>query len=200
MDAWTARKGKLEHDWAILGWVLSVDPEVRVDVRERITGDHRDAVERLIVKLHTHPSPKPNRESQGMGDDKLIRTFWNEYKDFDMKRGKFDQPKWWNSPDCRGGRSYAWHEMLPLPRTVVLGFMGCRGTSKNLGQGTAEQSWGDVKEIKSGKRSNLEDKSTEMRGIVYTTARVKQARIKQLAMEKVDASGGDAMFGDHDLA
>ena len=75
MDAWAARKGKLEHDWAILGWVLSVDPEVRVDVYKRITGNHRDAVERLIVKLHTHPSPNPNRESQGMGNDELIRTF-----------------------------------------------------------------------------------------------------------------------------
>ena len=55
--AWNARKGKLEHDFAILGWVLSVDPRVRDDVRVRMRGDHRDAVNRLIVKLHVAPCP-----------------------------------------------------------------------------------------------------------------------------------------------
>ena len=197
LRAWNARKGKLEHDFAILGWVLSVDPRVRDDVRVRMRGDHRDAVNRLIVKLHV--APCPNRDAVGLSNDELVRIFWKEYKDFDKRRGKFANRSWWNSPDCCGGRSHTWHEMHSEPRTVVLGFMGCRGTSKSAGMGTAERSWGDVKTIKDGKRSHMGDGSTEKRAIVYTTARVNEARIRQQALEKIDCSEPDAMFGDADL-
>ena len=38
-----------------------------------------------------------------------------------------------------------------LPFTKVLGFVACRVTSKVLGIGAADRSWGDVKTIKFGK-------------------------------------------------
>ena len=38
-----------------------------------------------------------------------------------------------------------------LPFTKVLGFVAYRVTSKVLGIGAAERSWGDAKTIKSGK-------------------------------------------------
>ena len=42
-----------------------------------------------------------------------------------------------------------------LPSTKVLGFVSCRVTSKIIGIGYSERSWGDVKTIKSGNRSAL---------------------------------------------
>ena len=131
LSAWKARKGKLEHDFAILGWVLSVDPRVREDIRHRMRRDNRDAVDSLIIKLHV--SPCPNRDAVGLSNKKLIQIFCKEYKDFDKRRGKFAASAWWNSPDCCGGRSYAWHEMYSEPHTTVLGYMGCRALQRMEG-------------------------------------------------------------------
>ena len=41
-----------------------------------------------------------------------------------------------------------------------------------------KRNWGDVKEIKSGKRSGLSSESVEKRAIIFTTARVKEARLR----------------------
>jgi hypothetical protein len=40
--------------------------------------------------------------------------------------------------------------------------------------------------------------STEKQAILYSTARIQEARIKQAALEKIDAKGKDAMWGDDD--
>ena len=48
--------------------------------------------------------------------------------------------------------------------------MDCRLTSKNIGIGSAERSWGDVKTIKSGNRSALGSENSEKQSIVYTSA------------------------------
>ena len=34
---------------------------------------------------------------------------------------------------------------------------------------------------------------------MYTTARINEARLKQVAMEKIDAVGKDSMWGDDDV-
>ena len=62
-----------------------------------------------------------------------------------------------------------------------------------------------MKHVKSGKRSNLGAASTEMRSVLYCTARVTEVRIMRDAMEQIDAGGPiedggpDGMFGDDDI-
>ena len=73
-------------------------------------------------------------------------------------------------------------------------------TSKLCGIGPAERSWGAVKQIKTGQRSHLSGESTEKRSIIYVSSKIEQARIHREKMEKIDATGKDAMFGDEDLA
>jgi hypothetical protein len=73
-------------------------------------------------------------------------------------------------------------------------------TSKLCGIGPAERSWGGVKQIKTGQRSHLSGESTEKRSIIYISSKVEQARIYRDKMEKIDATGRDAMFGDEDIA
>ena len=99
----------------------------------------------------------------------------------------------------RAGKSHLWHKKYSLPYTIVLGFVLCRSTSKNLNIGSIERSWGDAKEIKSGKRSNLSAKSVEMRVILYTSTRVGEARIKRVGTEKMDAPGGSGMYCNNDM-
>jgi hypothetical protein len=47
---WNRRRTKIEHEYATAGWALSVVSEVRIDVRERMRGEHRDAIERVISR------------------------------------------------------------------------------------------------------------------------------------------------------
>ena len=58
-------------------------------------------------------------------------------------------------------------------------FVLCRVTSKVLWIGAAERSWGDVKTIKSGKRSDIISYVSEKQNIVYTSAGIESARIEQ---------------------
>ena len=72
-----------------------------------------------------------------------------------------------------------WHQKYLLPFTKVLGFFACRVTSKVLGIGAAERSWGDIKTIKSGKRSVISSDVSEKHSIVYTSACIESTRIEQ---------------------
>jgi hypothetical protein len=75
----------------------------------------------------------------------------------------------------------------------------CRVTSKLCGIGPAERSWGEVKQIKDGKRSHLSGASTEKRTILFVSSKISHARTLCDRMEKLDATGHNAMFGDDDI-
>ena len=106
----------------------------------------------------------------------------------------------WASSDCLSGKSYLWHEKYSLPYTVVLGFVGCRVTSKLCGIGPAERSWGGVKQIKDGVRSHMGAESTEKRSVIYVTAKIQESRMRQEQMETfAAATGNDTMFGEDDI-
>ena len=64
-----------------------------------------------------------------------------------------------------------------LPFTKVLGFVVCQVTSNFLGIGASERSWGDVKTIKSGKRSAISSDVSEKQSIVYTSACIDQLEL-----------------------
>ncbi len=55
-----------------------------------------------------------------------------------------------------------------------------------------------MKQVKDGKRSHLSGKSTEKRTILFVSSKISQARILCDRMEKLDATGHNAMFGDED--
>ena len=71
-----------------------------------------------------------------------------------------------------------------LPFTKVLGFVACRVTSKVLDIGAAERSWGEVKTIKSRKRSGISSDVSEKQSIFYTSTCIESARIEQYHSDK----------------
>ena len=81
LQKWKSRQDKLNHDWAIVGWALSVSEDVREDVKERMTGGHRDAIERVITRMFQHPChfKISGLDTTDMGA--IIGTFWEEFKD-----------------------------------------------------------------------------------------------------------------------
>ncbi len=179
-------------DPSITAWALAVSPDIRQDVVNRLNGKHRDAIERFITKLFRH--------DVNVNISMKIDLFWDEFKHWQNRTGNFSNVGRFNTPDAIAGRSARWHAKYSLPYTEVLGIVACRSTSNQLGIGASERSWGDVKHLKTNKRSHLSADKTEMQSVLYTTARIEEARIKCTAHEKIDAKGVDALFGDDDLA
>ena len=194
---WNKRKERLEHDYSTAGWALCVMKEVMDDCAQRMTGVDRDAIERVVTKLHTVPCPNDKVKNMMMSD--IVDQFWNEFDQFTSQTGWASNLACWNTPDARNGKSHLWHYKYSLPYTKVLGYVACRVCSKILGIGSAERVWGDTKTIKAGKRKHLKGESTEKRTVLYSTAKINQARIKRAAMERIDAAGPNAMFCDDDI-
>ncbi len=199
LKAWRRRKSKLEHDYAIAGWALSVIPEVMDDVKKRMIGIHRDALEQVVIKLHMSPCPNPNKKAKSYSSKQLIHQFWKEFYAFLKKEEPIHVVARWNSPYITEGQSWLWHEQYSLPYTEVLGFVAVRVTSKTAGIGSTERDWGKVKTIKHGHCSHMSDRRIEMRAVIYGTARINGAQIQNQTMERVDAPSENAMFGDDDI-
>ena len=142
-------------------------------------GWHRDSVESVIKKLYAHDID--------IDIGKINDIFWDEFKQFQNKTGLFKEKSRWNTADAVNGNSHLWHEKYSRPYTKVLGQVACIVTSKRLGIGSAERAWKDVKNIKSGTASHIKAERLEKQSIIYTTARMDEARVKTEATE--NASG-----------
>ena len=81
LSCWENCKCKLDHDYSITGWVLCVIPEVRADVENRMNDVHRDAVERVVERLHLPPCPNKQVNTDAMTPSDIIDLFWVEYKE-----------------------------------------------------------------------------------------------------------------------
>jgi hypothetical protein len=171
LSAWTGRKKPVESNFAIAGWALSVQPEIMDDYKMRETGSHRNAIEAVVRKLYA--------DQDDLEIEENVDKFWTEHDDFQHKRGNWNLPHRWNVPDVAAGRSHLWHKKYSLKYSDVLGFVACRVTSKIAGIGSAERSWGDVKHLKSNKRSHLSGDSVEKQALIYSAAKCEEARIEQ---------------------
>jgi hypothetical protein len=80
--SWNSRKVKLDHDYSIIGWALSVMPEVYKDACERFTGEHRDKIERVVRKLFAYPYQNRFPDLQGMSENEIVDLIWDEFKAF----------------------------------------------------------------------------------------------------------------------
>ena len=188
---WNVRKEKIEQYLSIAAWSLCVIREVREDVAARINGSHREAIEHVIRKLY-FDDPRDT--------DVIINEFWKGFKHWQQKSGKYGVNKGrWLLPEVVRGASHIWHERYSLLYYPEVGHVGCRTTYKITGIGPGERAWGDVKHIKTSKRMRLSGDRTEKQAILYKTVRINEARLKQVAMEKIDAMGKDSMCGDDDV-
>ena len=69
---WNKHKQRIEHEYSIAAWALCVMESVRTDVRNQLTGEHCDAIEKVVTCLHVLPCPNPNPTVQTMLPHKII--------------------------------------------------------------------------------------------------------------------------------
>jgi hypothetical protein len=173
---WKKRCKALASGFAICGWYLCIVPEVMDDVRVNETIDHGDAVER-VIKQRCH-------DSTDVSD--TCDTFWTEWRNFSNKLDEFSSKSKWNSAPAVSGKSYVFHERYSLKVSTVLGYVVCCVTSKVLGIGAAERSWGDIKQLETDKRSHLSVEAVEQHSIIFGAASTHKARIGWEEAEKLD--------------
>jgi hypothetical protein len=81
----------------------------------------------------------------------------------------------------------------------VLGYVVCRITSKVLGIGAAERSWGDVKQLKTYKRSHLVVEAIEQQSIIFGAASMHKAHIGWEEAKKLDNKISSNFWTDVDV-
>ena len=173
---WQKIQIHINTDFTVTGCMLCVITHIHKYAKDNSDSDNRKNVNNFIKTLFN-----------GLPEDEIDVTqdiFCTEYTEFDNKIGSFDADEFIRKiKDIRDGNSHLWHQKYSLPCTKVLGFVACRVTSKVIGIGAAERSWGDVKTIKSGKRSVISSDVSEKQSIVYTSTCIESARILNMIMK-----------------
>lgn len=176
VNLWMKRRERLVTDMAIVGWMLCPMPLVHADATQNTTLTEKSAFKRFVKKWYC----------SGMVDNSqeycdFMSRFENELYEFRTKSGKYDEPYIWNEndPDLLQGRSHHWHHKHSLIRTTYLGKTACRICSKLVGMGSAERSWGDVKHLKSSKRSHLSSQAVEKQATIYGASCMVDAQLKR---------------------
>jgi hypothetical protein len=72
---WNKRKQRIEHEYSIAARALCVMASVWTDVREQLSGVHRDAIAEVVTRLHMPPCPNPNPTVHNMLPHEIIDTF-----------------------------------------------------------------------------------------------------------------------------
>jgi hypothetical protein len=171
--AWEKRRKNLVTDFSVTGWMLCPMEEVMDDVKENHNGEDRNAVERVIIKLFGQDKEKDERMQ-------MLNTFWTEFYDFQTKSGPYaNREHIWLSKDLMDGVSHIWHNKNTLRYTTILGKLACRVCSKILGIGSAERNWGDVKHLKTNKRSHLSADSVKKQATIFGAYCAEKADIER---------------------
>ena len=95
---WRKRKPIFNSNYAITGWILATNSQVREDVLTRMNGSHHDSVEYVSKKLYAHDID--------INIGKINDTFWDEFKQFQNKTGSFKVASRWNTTDAVNGNSH----------------------------------------------------------------------------------------------
>lgn len=110
-----------------------------------------------------------------------INKFWAEHDDFHAKKGKFGNRDYIfkNHVDILAGRSHIWHKKESVRYTDIFGQFAARVCSKILGIGSAERSWGDVKHLKTNKRSHLSADRVNKQATIFGASCMLEATMRR---------------------
>ena len=195
LQCWNKRRHLLLHNFAIAAWILSPIPEIMKHARDIM----KNAEDNLRYRVQV--DDLIDRLFHGEDTGKVKDTFWQEWDDFSDKRGvAYDRDFIWNGTNIENGETYKWHKLYTLHTTKVLGKFACRVTSKILGIGSAERSWGDVKHIKNSKRSHISASRIEKSATIFGASCAQKAAIQQKLKEEDGTYKSNLFFDDEDLA
>ena len=173
---WEKRKTQLISDFAVLGWLVSVVPEIILDAKS-YTHEERERAERCLKQLW-HPQSAIESQFQ-----QNLNKFFFELSKFHNREGPYENKRIWRDTYALTGQTHFWHnEHTVRFKYMSLGFTACRVASKILGIGAAERSWGDVKRIIGDRRLSLASTKIHKQSVIYTSNCI-QAKKKELNLD-----------------
>jgi hypothetical protein len=173
---WEKRKTQLISDFAVLGWLVSVVPEIILDAKS-YNQSERERAERCLKQLW-HPQSAIESNFQ-----KNLNKFFDELSKFHNRQGPYANKRIWSDTYAITGQTHLWHhEHTVRFNYMSLGFTACRVASKILGIGAAERSWGDVKRIIGDRRLSLASTKIHKQSVIYTSNCI-QAKKKELNLD-----------------
>jgi hypothetical protein len=133
-----------------------------------------------------------------LGD--MNNLFWEEFDFFHNKAGPFENREHiWVSGDVRSGASHIWHSKNSLRYTKVFGQLACRVCSKILGIGSAERAWGDVKHLKTNKRSHISADRVKKQATIYGSHCISLANMARAYKASDDKSKPYKFWTEEDM-
>ena len=114
----------------------------------------------------------------------VIETVWQEFDDFQTRRGPSYSRAWiWTSDEIKMGNYHLWHKIYSVLFTKVFGKVACRVCLKPLGCGLPERNWGAFKHLKTGKRAHLSGDKSQKQATIFGAACIDRSRASQAAEE-----------------
>ena len=129
-----------------------------------------------------------------MVEDALwLNTFQKEYELFDNCLAPFNVDYMWLDEDVEKN-CHEWFCRQIVPRTKVLGLVGCRATSKPIGTGCPEREWKVYKILKSGQRCSLSSDTTMKQATCCSAYSMEKADMQSKLDEKLKIAFDDDDF------
>ena len=185
------RSKVIKSDFAVTGWLLCPIKEVHDDMSVNCNSSHLQCAERVLEKLLHPATEKEKREKK----DRFRQVF----REFRGKTGSFDgDNSMWESSLLDEGKAHVWHDTYSCFNTDVLGWLGCRVTSKILGIGSAERAWGSVKHLKQGKRGAISGSRIKKQATIFAKSCIEEAMIRNQIVD--DSNETFVNWTDEDIA
>ena len=104
---WEKRMPKLQHEYAMAGFALSVSPDVLWEHAAQpgmLGAKVRQALKFVVKKLHQDSNP--NKDTWLMNEDRIMDPFWTKFADFRNLRGVFGVTVRWQGCHVCAGKSH----------------------------------------------------------------------------------------------
>ena len=172
---WKNRALSLSTDFAVAGWLLSIDPIIFEDASKHSTAEAEEKLRNVSRKLYSHLSPTHC--------ELAVTQIMETYRKFCNKLAPFDNAIDWNNKHAIKKESHLWHFHVSYPKCRHFAFVACRITSKILGIGSCERSFGDVKIMPQGKRVALGTTNMKMQATLYGAHAIENSKARVLDYE-----------------
>ena len=161
-----------------------MDPIIFDDATKNATQEHEQCLWNVIDKMYHFFSSEDHARIK-LHIQLVYCKFWS-------KIGVFSDKSIWLCEYAQKGESYKWHQEFSFKEDQFFGFVACRVTSKTLGIGSCERSWGKVDFVSGQQRFNLNPELRSKQAILYGDNCMKNSREPLFVEECVH-------WGDDDL-
>ena len=131
MTFWSKCRTKLIHDYCLVGYILSLNPQIMNDSRERMLHSpiYSDAVKPLIGKLLVSDHLTSNEHKECLAG--MTTKFFDKHQKFVNQTSILNSDTMWYAAGTSDFVvASCWHHTWTLSRTKVLGQLACLVLSK----------------------------------------------------------------------